>query len=122
MATFWHALCTKINAGADLQRSTLKTSDTSTSPITDAVYHSSDSMFTGSTASMTALTARDTNGIAIAGNEYFQGRFFIDIGLTSGGTEWASWVCYYPNPNFGDSAISCALTVPPGGIGVDVTY
>ncbi len=101
--------------------------NTSTSPFTGSItvgYNNPPSI-NGNSLTVNALTARDSNGNAVSGTEYFQGVFFINPAFTAAGasgSEWTTWAFTYPNSWRGDPNVSCPLTVPSGGIGVSVTY
>jgi hypothetical protein len=75
----------------------------------------------GSSIVINAPTPRDGSGNPIPGLWYFQAQFFIADKFTTG-SDWTSWVYFYPNPSVGDASVTCALTVPTGGIDIGVIY
>ena len=97
--------------------------NTSTTPFEGiTVGYNNPPTFNSGTLTLNALTPRDANGTAIAGTMYFQAVYFINPAFTTGGNEWQQWAYVYPSPFQGDSPVTCHLTVPTGGLGVDVTY
>ena len=97
--------------------------NTSTTPFEGVTvgYNNPPTFNTGS-LSLNALTPRDASGNPIAGKMYFQAVYYINPAFTTGGNEWQQWAWVYPDPFRGDAPVSCNLTVPTGGLGVDVTY
>ena len=97
--------------------------NTSTAPFEGITvgYNNPPSFNTGS-LSLNALTPRDASGNPIAGKMYFQAVYYINPTFTTGGNEWQQWAWVYPDPFRGDAPVTCNLTVPTGGLGVDVTY
>ncbi len=97
--------------------------NTSTTPFEGITvgYNNPPTFNTGS-LSLNALTPRDASGNPIAGKMYFQAVYYINPAFTTGGNEWQQWAWVYPDPFRGDAPVTCNLTVPTGGLGVDVTY
>ncbi len=97
--------------------------NTSTTPFLGiTVGYNNPPTFSSGTLTLNALTPRDANGTAIAGTMYFQAVYYINPAFTTGGNEWQQWAYVYPDPGRGDAPVTCHLTVPTGGLGVDVTY
>ena len=97
--------------------------NTATAPFDGiTVGYNNPPTFNSGTLSLNALTPRDASGNPIAGKMYFQAVYYINPAFTTGGNEWQQWAWVYPDPGRGDAPVTCNLTVPTGGLGVDVTY
>ena len=97
--------------------------NTSTTPFEGiTVGYNNPPTFNSGTLSLNALTPRDAAGNPIPGKMYFQAVYYINPAFTTGGNEWQQWAWVYPDPFRGDAPVTCNLTVPTGGLGVDLTY